>query len=164
LPVSSDLFWGLQSGKYLRGRYFFEGSKPDSPEDEAETRYLLKASKFGNAGTRSSGTNRKGRLRRPSGGEFSFYPLFSEYQSERGLLPNSGRYFGLEVVLYQQLLLSSGPEGLDTISTERAGIGYSDHDSRWRPTRAIATENAESKGKAPVVPGDSSLWTMLGLR
>jgi hypothetical protein len=50
------------------------------------------------------------------GKDFSF-PLFSEYQTQRGLLPGLGRYFGVEVVLYQRLLLSSGGEGLDTIST-----------------------------------------------
>jgi hypothetical protein len=45
-------------------------------------------------------------------------PLLSEYQVQLDLLPDFERNFGVEVVLYQRLLLSSGREGVDRISTE----------------------------------------------
>jgi hypothetical protein len=36
-----------------------------------------------------------------AGGEFRFRPLFLEYQVRADLLPLFGRYFGVEVVMYQ---------------------------------------------------------------
>jgi len=53
---------------------------------------------------------------------FFFYPISSEYQIRADLLPDLGRYFGVEVLLYHSLLLSFGREGLDRISTELAQL------------------------------------------
>jgi hypothetical protein len=50
---------------------------------------------------------------------FFFYSISSEYQVRTDFLPDFGGNFGVEVLLYHGLLLSSGAAGLDTISTER---------------------------------------------
>jgi hypothetical protein len=52
--------------------------------------------------------NNKSRL---IGGFFFFHSISSEYQVQTDLLPGFRRYFGVEVVLYQTLLLSSEGEG-----------------------------------------------------
>jgi hypothetical protein len=50
---------------------------------------------------------------------FFFYSISSEYQVWMDLLPDFGGYFGVEVFMYQRVLLSSERQGLDKISTER---------------------------------------------
>ena len=56
---------------------------------------------------------------RAKAGFFFFYSISSEYQVRTDLLPDFHRNFGVEVLLYQRLLLSSGREGLD-----RPGAGF----------------------------------------
>jgi hypothetical protein len=58
----------------------------------------------------------------PAQGGLFFYSISSEYQVWTDLLPDFGRNFGVEVFLYQRLLLSSVGEGLDKISTEEQGL------------------------------------------
>jgi hypothetical protein len=44
-------------------------------------------------------------------GRIRFSPLLLEYQVQMDLVPDLGGYFGVEVFMYQQLLLSLGGEG-----------------------------------------------------
>jgi hypothetical protein len=85
----------------------------------ASGRYLidyrsLSRSLLGGPGRAVQPATEKARARRAF---FFFYSIGSEYQVRTGLLPGFGGYFGMEVVLYQRLLLWSGARGLDRIST-----------------------------------------------
>ena len=56
------------------------------------------------------------------GGFFLFHSISSEYQIQPDLLPGFRGNFGVEVFVYQSLLLSFGARGLDKISTEAGKV------------------------------------------
>jgi hypothetical protein len=95
-----------------------QGQKQGQEQNKSKSKSKSRSNDNGQRQTQGQKRVQHAKQKPPGGGcFFFFYSISSVWQFWADLLPGFGGYFGVEVVMYQRLLLSFSLEGVDKIST-----------------------------------------------